>query len=76
VVIAGGVAANGRLRTLAAERCGAAGLELRIPRIGLCTDNGAMIAAVGAHVVAAGARPSSPFLTGNPAMLVSAVLAD
>ena len=76
VVIAGGVAANGRLRDLAAERCAAAGIELRIPRPGLCTDNGAMIAAVGAHVVAAGARPSSPFLTGNPAMLVSTVMAE
>lgn len=76
VVIAGGVAANGRLRALARERCEAAGLELRIPRPGLCTDNGAMIAAVGAHVVAAGARPSSPLLTGNPAMAVAQVLAD
>ncbi|MET3804828.1 N6-L-threonylcarbamoyladenine synthase [Nakamurella sp. UYEF19] len=75
VVIAGGVAANGRLRSLAQERCAAAGIQLRVPRPGLCTDNGAMIAAVGAHVVAAGARPSSPFLTGNPAMLVSEVLA-
>jgi len=76
VVIAGGVAANGRLRTLAAQRCAAAGIELRIPRPRLCTDNGAMIAAVGAHLVAAGARPSGSLLTGNPAMLVSAVLAQ
>ncbi|AZI59580.1 tRNA (adenosine(37)-N6)-threonylcarbamoyltransferase complex transferase subunit TsaD [Nakamurella antarctica] len=75
VVIAGGVAANGRLRALAAERCEAAGLTLRIPRPGLCTDNGAMIAAVGAHVVRAGAFPSSGTLSGNPGMLVSQVLA-
>jgi N6-L-threonylcarbamoyladenine synthase len=45
VVIAGGVAANRGLRRRAEERCAAAGLELRIPRISLCTDNGAMIAA-------------------------------
>jgi N6-L-threonylcarbamoyladenine synthase len=76
VVVAGGVAANGRLRALARERCAAAGLALRIPRPGLCTDNGAMIAAVGAHLVAAGARPSGPFLTGDPAMPVARVLAD
>ena len=76
VVIAGGVAANGRLRSLARERCEAAGITVRIPRPGLCTDNGAMIAAVGAHVAAAGARPSGPSLSGNPAMLVSTVLAD
>ena len=75
VVIAGGVAANGRLRALAAERCAAAGLELRVPRPGLCTDNGAMIAAVGAHVVAAGAAPSGPRLTADPGLSVSTVLA-
>lgn len=73
VVIAGGVAANGRLRALAQQRCTAAGLTLRVPRPGLCTDNGAMIAAVGAHVVAAGARPSGPLLTGNPGLPVSTV---
>jgi N6-L-threonylcarbamoyladenine synthase len=75
VVIAGGVAANGRLRALAAERCAAAGLTLRIPRPGLCTDNGAMIAAVGAHLVAAGAEPSAPTLGADPAMPVRTVLA-
>lgn len=76
VVVAGGVAANGRLRSLAAARCAAAGLVLRIPRPGLCTDNGAMIAALGAHLVAAGARPSGPLLTADPAMAASMVLAD
>ncbi len=75
VVIAGGVAANGRLRTLAQQRCTEAGITLRIPRPGLCTDNGAMIAAVGAHVVQEGASPSGPYLTGNPAMQVDCVLA-
>jgi N6-L-threonylcarbamoyladenine synthase len=73
VVIAGGVAANGRLRALAQERCATAGLELRVPRPGLCTDNGAMIAAVGAHVLAAGGPPSGPLLTGNPGLPVSTV---
>jgi len=73
VVIAGGVAANRRLRQLAEERCAAAGLTLRVPRPGLCTDNGAMIAAVGAHVVAAGGAPSGPLLTGDPGLPVSVV---
>lgn len=75
VVIAGGVAANGRLRALAAERCAAAGLTLRIPRIGLCTDNGAMIAAVGAHVAAAGFVPSDPRLGADPGLPVEQVCA-
>jgi N6-L-threonylcarbamoyladenine synthase len=74
VVVAGGVAANGRLRSLAAERCAAAGIDLRVPRIGLCTDNGAMIAAVGAQVAAAGAAPSGPLLTADPGLPVSTVL--
>jgi N6-L-threonylcarbamoyladenine synthase len=57
--IGGGVAANSRLRALAAARCESAGIRLRIPSPGLCTDNGAMVAALGAQVVARG-RPASP----------------
>lgn len=57
-VIGGGVAANSRLRALAEERCGAAGIALRVPRPDLCTDNGAMVAALGSRLVAAGAAPS------------------
>jgi N6-L-threonylcarbamoyladenine synthase len=59
LLIAGGVAANSRLRELAEQRSAAAGLTLRIPRPRLCTDNGAMIASFAAHLVAAGA-PQSP----------------
>jgi N6-L-threonylcarbamoyladenine synthase len=60
LLIGGGVAANSRLRALAEERCVANGIELRVPRPRLCTDNGAMIAALGARVVAAGIAPSEP----------------
>ena len=59
LLLGGGVVANARLRELAAERFGAAGIELRIPPFSLCTDNGAMIAALGAHLVMAGREPSS-----------------
>ena len=59
LVIGGGVAANSRLRALAAERCGAAGIRLRIPRPGLCTDNGAMVAALGARLIRTGAPAST-----------------
>jgi len=58
VILGGGVAANSRLRTLLAERCEAAGLELRRPRPGLCTDNGAMMAVLGVAVFEAGLAPS------------------
>ncbi len=58
LVIAGGVAANSRLREVAAERCAKAGIRLRIPNPGLCTDNGAMVAALGSLMVSAG-RPAT-----------------
>jgi N6-L-threonylcarbamoyladenine synthase len=58
LVIVGGVAANSRIRALAQERCDAAGIELRIPPMRLCTDNGAMIAAIGDLLVRDGAKPS------------------
>jgi N6-L-threonylcarbamoyladenine synthase len=70
LLIAGGVAANSRLRELAAERCAAAGLTLRIPRLRLCTDNGAMIAAFAAHLVAAGASPSPLDVASDPGLPV------
>ena len=58
LVIAGGVAANSRLRELAQQRCQVAGIELRIPSPLLCTDNGAMVAALGSLMSSAG-RPAS-----------------
>ena len=58
LVIAGGVAANSRLRNVATERCEKAGIRLRIPSPALCTDNGAMVAALGSLMVAAGRSPS------------------
>lgn len=58
LVIAGGVAANSRLREVATERCAKAGIQLRIPSPGLCTDNGAMVAALGSLMVLAG-RPAT-----------------
>ncbi|GAB1813868.1 tRNA (adenosine(37)-N6)-threonylcarbamoyltransferase complex transferase subunit TsaD [Mycobacterium sp. MUNTM1] len=70
LLIAGGVAANSRLRELAEQRCAAAGLTLRIPRPRLCTDNGAMIAAFAAHLVAAGAAPSPLDAPSDPGLPV------
>ena len=68
LLIAGGVAANSRLRELAEERCSAAGLELRVPRPRLCTDNGAMIASFAAHLVGAGAAPSPLDVASDPGL--------
>jgi N6-L-threonylcarbamoyladenine synthase len=59
LVVGGGFSANSQLRDMAAKRCAEAGIELRIPPIRYCTDNGAMIAALGSAVVRAGVAPSS-----------------
>ncbi len=58
LLLGGGVAANARIRGLAAARCEAAGIALRVPPLALCTDNGAMIAALGAQLIARGRVPS------------------
>ena len=68
LLLGGGVAANSRLRQLAAERCEAHGIELRVPAFNLCTDNGVMIAALGAQVIHEGAA-ASPWSTGTDPML-------
>lgn len=70
LLIAGGVAANSRLRELAAQRCADAGLTLRIPRPRLCTDNGAMIASFAAHLIAAGASASPLDVASDPGLPV------
>lgn len=57
LVIAGGVAANSRLRKVAIERCEKAGVRLHIPSPALCTDNGAMVAALGSLLVDAEVAP-------------------
>ena len=74
ILLGGGVAANSRLRTLLAERAEEAGFEFRRPRPGLCTDNGAMIAAVGAQVVAAGLEPSGLDISAHSGLPVETVV--
>ena len=74
LIIGGGVAANSRLRSLAAERCDAAGIKLRVPRPGLCTDNGAMVAALGSELVARGAPASQLDVPADSSLPVTTVL--
>ncbi|MGO1571224.1 MAG: tRNA (adenosine(37)-N6)-threonylcarbamoyltransferase complex transferase subunit TsaD [Canibacter sp.] len=59
LLLGGGVIANVRVRELAEQRCAEHGIELRVPPLSLCTDNGAMIASLGAQLIRAGHAPST-----------------
>ena len=74
LLLGGGVAANSRLRTLLEERAAAVGVTLRRPRPALCTDNGAMIAAVGSEAIRAGLAPSSLDLSADSGLPVTRVV--
>ncbi len=75
LMIGGGVAANSRLRALAEERATKLGIRVRVPRPGLCTDNGAMVAALGSTMVARGRTPSTLDLPADSSLPVTEVLA-
>jgi N6-L-threonylcarbamoyladenine synthase len=73
LVIGGGVAANSRIRTLATERAQRYGITVRVPRPKLCTDNGAMVAALGARLVCTGIAPSRLDLPADSTMPLTTV---
>ncbi|MDJ0355827.1 tRNA (adenosine(37)-N6)-threonylcarbamoyltransferase complex transferase subunit TsaD [Paenarthrobacter sp. PH39-S1] len=73
LLLGGGVAANSRLRELAQERTTAAGIRLLVPRLALCTDNGAMVAALGAQLVMHGVRPSGISFAPDSSMPVGSI---
>ncbi|WP_293954515.1 tRNA (adenosine(37)-N6)-threonylcarbamoyltransferase complex transferase subunit TsaD [uncultured Corynebacterium sp.] len=70
LLLGGGVAANSRLRELAQQRCEKAGIELRVPRFNLCTDNGVMIAALAAQRIHEGAGGSQLNVGTDPSLSV------
>ena len=75
ILIGGGVAANTRLRAMATERAEAKGIRVRVPRPGLCTDNGAMVAALGSELVARGRTPSLLDLPADSSQPITTVVA-
>jgi N6-L-threonylcarbamoyladenine synthase len=60
---------------MAQSRCDDAGIELRVPRPGLCTDNGAMVAALGAQMVLKGRDASRLDLPADSSMPVTQISA-
>ena len=58
LLLGGGVVANARVREEAKRRCDTLGIDRGIPRFSLCTDNGAMVAALGAQLIMDGREPS------------------
>ncbi len=75
LLLGGGVVTNARVRELAAERCAAAGIQLRVPPLALCTDNGAMIAALGAQLIMAGHEPSGTGFGADSTLPVTTIQA-
>ncbi|MCL1922659.1 MAG: tRNA (adenosine(37)-N6)-threonylcarbamoyltransferase complex transferase subunit TsaD [Propionibacteriaceae bacterium] len=73
LVLGGGVAANSRVRSWLESRCGEAGITLRRPTPGLCTDNGVMIAVLGSQLVSAGVQPSPLDISPDSSMPISQV---
>lgn len=75
LILGGGVAANGRLRELVLSRAADADVEVRIPHPGLCTDNGAMVAALGAELVRRQLPPSRTDFAVDSSMPVTQIVA-
>ncbi|WPO87303.1 tRNA (adenosine(37)-N6)-threonylcarbamoyltransferase complex transferase subunit TsaD [Herbiconiux sp. KACC 21604] len=76
LLLGGGVVANARVREEAATRAAAQGVSLRIPPLSLCTDNGAMIAALGAQLIAAGHEPSTLGFGADSTLPVTEIQVD
>jgi N6-L-threonylcarbamoyladenine synthase len=72
VLLAGGVAANSRLRARSAAGAEELGIRMLVPSPALCTDNGAMVACAGGFALErgeqtpldVGADPNLPIIPG------------
>ena len=74
LVLGGGVAANSRLRSLTEQRAAESGLVLRVPRPSLCTDNGAMVAALGSRLIRHGVTATAPGFPATSHMPITSVV--
>ena len=68
LIVGGGFSANSQLRAKLLEVGAEHGVEVRVPELRLCTDNGAMVAMLGVNLVEAGVAPSAPDFPIDSAM--------
>ncbi|OZG49939.1 tRNA (adenosine(37)-N6)-threonylcarbamoyltransferase complex transferase subunit TsaD [Bombiscardovia coagulans] len=68
LIVGGGFTANSQLRSKLLELGQECGVDVRVPDIRLCTDNGAMVAMLGVNLVEAGVRPSAMNFSIDSAM--------
>lgn len=73
LIVGGGFSANSQLRAKLLEFGEKYGVDVRIPQIKLCTDNGAMVAMLGVNLVEAGVAPSAPDFPIDSAMPLTKV---
>ena len=73
LIVGGGFSANSQLRTRMQQVGDAPGVHVRIPRIALCTDNGAMVAMLGVNLVESGVAPSHADFPIDSAMPMTTV---
>lgn len=73
LIVGGGFSANSQLREKLVEVGARNDVKVRIPRIELCTDNGAMVAMLGVNLVEAGVRPSAPDFPIDSAMPLTTI---
>ena len=74
LIVGGGFSANSQLRGKLQEFGDQEGIKVRIPKINLCTDNGAMVAMLGVNLVQAGLAPSAPDFSIDSAMPMDRIL--
>lgn len=74
LIVGGGFSANSQLRGKLQVFGGQEGVKVRIPKINLCTDNGAMVAMLGVNLVQAGLAPSAPDFSIDSAMPMNRIL--
>jgi N6-L-threonylcarbamoyladenine synthase len=73
LIVGGGFSANSQLRAKLLEVGEEHGIEVRIPQLKLCTDNGAMVAMLGVNLVEAGIKPSDSDFPIDSAMPMNVI---